>query len=200
MVRAIGLALGFCFLLILVFEVTQLKGRWLLPLLYGAPMAVVVWSSWRLPSSRLKAALAVSGLCAVLIVIMLPVRTVVGPMFGRTNPLNEPYEALAEKIRTTGFKKGSILASYNLLGGNLRLQFPNSTVLTPEYPKFVLPKSGPYLLVWEAGAKQPAPEKLVRLFALATGQSLPQLEPYYFASNHYFSTNAPMRIGIALLP
>jgi hypothetical protein len=197
---ATAFAIAICILLVLGFEVTQVKERWLHPLLYGMPIAAALWSSWRLPPRRLKAVLIVAGVCAIAVIVMLPARTVVGPVFGRTNLLNAPFADLAARIRTAGFDKGGILANSNKLGGNLRLQFPADTVVTPEYPNFDLPDAGPYLLVWKANSDGPVPGALAALLEQTTGRQLPPLPPRYVTADMLYSPDESMRLGFVILP
>lgn len=198
-VRAVVVALAACAAMIVAFEVTQVKDRWLLPMLYCVPLAVALWASRHLSKRRIGAVLAVAAVCAMTIVVVLPARTVVAPAFGRTNPLNGPYRDLAAQIRAAGFEQGGILAAFNLLGGNLRLQFPRSAVITPEYPNFTLPDGGPYLLAWEAWPDPRMPDKLARLFEAATGRKLPGEEARYVSAPLLYAPAGQMRLGIVLV-
>ncbi len=130
---------------------------------------------------------------------MLPARTLVAASFGRTNPLNGPYRDLAMQIREAGFERGGILAAYNLLGGNLRLQFPRIPVVTPEYPDFALPEGGPYLLVWEAEPNPRMPDALAQLYQELTGRKLEPQEPRYLSAPMLHAPQQQMRIGFMLV-
>jgi 4-amino-4-deoxy-L-arabinose transferase-like glycosyltransferase len=198
--RSAVIALGACVAMVFAFEVTQVKDRWLTPLLYVVPLAAALWAARHLSARRMGALLGVAALCAATVIVVLPVRTVVAPAFGRTNPLNGPYRDLAAQIRAAGFERGGILAAFNLLGGNLRLQFPNAPVVTPEYPGFALPEAGPYLLVWEAGPDPRLPDKVARLFETATGRTLEPQAPRYLSAPLLHAPQERMRLGFILVP
>ena len=198
--RAILIALGFCLAMIIIFQVTEMKDRWLQPILYLAPIAAALWAFPRLQGWRVGAMLAVSGLCAVLVMVMLPLRTLGGPKIDRINPLNSPYAALTEQIREAGFRDGAVLASFNLLGGNLRLQFPEASVVTPEYPNFPLPRDRAMLLVWEATRYAPMPGNLIELYQRVTGEPLATPQPRYIDASMLYSDRHRMKLGYLLFP
>jgi hypothetical protein len=199
LVCATVIAIAICIVLVLAFEVTRVKERWLHPILYGMPLIAALWSSWHVSARRLRAVLIVAGVCALAVIVMLPARTLLGPVIGRTNELNEPYADLAAEIRAAGFTKGAILASYNLLGGNMRFQFPDSPVVTPEYPHFALPDGGPYLLIWMASVDKRMPGRLPALFEKVTDRKLPPTTPRYVSAPMLYAPDETMRLGFAIL-
>lgn len=200
LLRSVGIALALCVVLILVFEVTQIKDRWLQPLLYLGPIIVALWAYPRLASWRVGAIFAVTGICAATVVALLVLRTVAGPSFDRPNPLNGPYEALAQQIREAGFKNGRVFAAFNLLGGNIRLQFPDSVVISPEYPNFELPASGQSLLVWDATRGDPIPGKLVTLYKRFSGKSVGGQVPKYVGAVMLHAERHRLRLGVIVVP
>lgn len=200
LMRSLGIALVLCVVLIIAFEVTQIKDRWLQPLLYLAPIIAALWAYPRLASWRVGAIFAVAGLCAVAVVALLVLRTMAGPSFDRPNPLNGPYAALSDQIRAAGFRDGRIFAAFNLLGGNMRLQFPESVVITPEYPNFTLPASGQSLLVWDATRGDPIPGKVVALYKTFSGKPFGGQAPQYVSAVMLHAERHRLRLGVIVLP
>ncbi len=200
LMRSLGIALAICVVLIIAFEVTQIKDRWLQPLLYLAPIVAALWAYPRLASWRVGAIFAVTGLCAVAVVALIVLRTVAGPSFDRPNPLNGPYAALSEEIRKAGFRNGRIFAAFNLLGGNMRLQFPDSVVITPEYPNFELPASGQSLLVWDATRGDPMPGKVAALYTKFSGKPASGQAPTYVSAVMLHAERHRLRLGVIVMP
>ncbi len=200
LMRSLGIAAALCIVLVIAFEVTQIKARWLLPLLYLTPIIVALWAYPRLASWRIGAIFAVAGLCAVTVVVLILLRTLAGPSFDRPNPLNGPYEELAQQIRDSGFRHGRIFAAFNLLGGNIHMQFPDSVVITPEYPNFALPASGPSLLIWDATRGDPVPTKLMDLFKRFSGKSLGGQTPVYVSAVMLHAERHRLRLGLIVVP
>jgi len=198
--RSIVITIVACILMILAFEVTQIKERWLQPLLYGAPILAALWCSRRLAHRGLVAVASKGAVCAAAVLIMVPARTVLGPSFNRLNPLNGPYKEVARQVRAAGFEKGAILANENLLGGNLSLQFPDSPVDTPVSAVVSLPASGPYLLAWRIEEGDPhIPANIGRLFERKTGRKLLETKPVLLNLRVLYSDHARMEFGFALV-
>ena len=108
------------------------KARWLLPLLIVAPLALFV----RVAAAGVPpwSARALVWVCAAAGVLALGLRlgdVGAGPWLGHTSRLHLPIAELAARIRVMGFRQGTIVAGDLFLGGNLRLQFPDSLILTP---------------------------------------------------------------------
>jgi len=199
LMRSVGIALALCVILIIAFEVTQIKDRWLQPLLYLGPIIAALWAYPRLAPWRVGAIFAVTGLCAATVIALLVLRTVAGPSFDRPNPLNGPYGALSQQIRDAGFRNGRVFAAFNLLGGNIRLQFPDSVVISPEYPNFKLPASGKSLLIWDATRGDPIPGKLVALYKKFSGKSVGGQAPKYVSAVMLHSDRHRLRLGVIVL-
>lgn len=104
---------------------TQLKTRWLAPLLVPAPL---LWLGWvqQASSPRREAWLrAIVIAIASLYLLAMALRPWFDAARGRPDELNEPVAALAQVIRTMGLPAdGLLLADTNALAGGLRIQFP----------------------------------------------------------------------------
>jgi hypothetical protein len=185
--------------MILIFEVTKVKSRWLQPILFAVPILLVLQAWPRLTPRRVGGILSVAGLCAALVLVLLPLRTFEGPSIGRLNPLHSPYRRLSAEIRAFEFQQGSILASFNLLGGNMRLQFPQSVVVTPEYPRIKPLPPGPVLVVWEATRDRRLPRKLSRLFERLTGRKLPVTKLQYVSARLLYAPDHRLGLGLIVI-
>ncbi len=129
-----------------------LKARWLMPAFFLAPL----YGLWRLerhgvPGTRLAAFAIVLAVAEVLAVGGLTVRVAGASLFPRPYRMNEPYDAIAAGLASAGFTRGTIVAGFGTLAGNLAVRFPDSRVLHTEYPDFQPPTDGrgQCLLVWD---------------------------------------------------
>jgi 4-amino-4-deoxy-L-arabinose transferase-like glycosyltransferase len=130
-----------------------LKFRWLIPAFFLAPL----YALWRLerqggPGPRQVRSLAVVLVLAeIAVVVGLVVRVTGASHFPRPYRMNEPYDAVAAELVRAGFSRGTILAGFGTLAGNLAVRFPDSRVLHTEYPDFQPPRTGDgqCLLVWD---------------------------------------------------
>jgi hypothetical protein len=129
-----------------------LKFRWLIPGFFLAPL----YALWRVerqgvPRKRLAAVAALLIAAEVVVVSGLVVRVVGASHFPRPYRMNEPYDTIAAGLVGAGFRRGTIVAGFGTLAGNLAVRFPDSRVLHTEYVDFRPPGRGndQCLLVWD---------------------------------------------------
>jgi len=157
---AIGLIL--CFLAVTAFHVTALRARWLQPLLISLPLVLVAWTQPRLDQKRINFVFCLAAMMMFLIPLTLYGRVRAAGWFGRTTHLNTPYRAFADQIRSAGFTRGLIIAEGHQLAGNMRLQFPDSTIVAAQNIKVPMPSTNymPTLIVWQPIGKLQMPQPL----------------------------------------
>jgi hypothetical protein len=165
------------------------KARWCLALLVVAPLAFFL----RAPAAalgpdsvrRLTRALLAVG------ILTLGVRFAdvwSGPSLGMPSRLHLPIRELAAGIRAAGFRGGTIIAADVPLGGNLRLHFPDSRVLTPEIEALVVPTPPGALQCLVAWRPRREPGVLASLLAFA-GERLGRPLP---GADSSFAIEAPL--------
>ena len=119
---------------VLVFKVTYVKDRWLQPLLFAAPLFFFSrLDPAQISSKRFKLFLQVTALTAMTIYLAFTVRVVGASYIHRFCRMNYPFTAMAEDLRQTGFSDGLIISDNRFLAGNMRLHFPGSIALIPDY-------------------------------------------------------------------
>lgn len=152
------------------------KDRWLQPLLFLVPL----WAFARtgdgcLRASRARLFLRLCVTMAWLVLLLMPLRILLGPALADPNRMNVPYPTLAAQLETRGFQQGRILAGDPLTAGNLKLQFPGSAVVDPvTLTRLGWPEgapAGPCLWIWRATADHSTPP--ASLTQLATTHDLP---------------------------
>ena len=114
------------------------------------------------------------GVATVAFVTIVFARFLSGPQLSKKPYFNVPYAALAQQIRAGGFTRGTIVAGFRRyqIGGNFRVHFPGSRVLSTKYPYYVPPTpasssrvspgkpAGQCLLVWDASYGAAVPPSL----------------------------------------
>ena len=154
--RLLGWLLGWVLVLLTAAALAGvlgfLKFRWLIPGFFLAPL----YGLWRLerqggPGNRLAVLIAVLIVAELAFVGGLGVRVIGASLFPRPYRMNEPYDAVAAGLARAGFTRGTIVAGFGTLAGNLAVRFPDSRVLQTEYPDFQPPAGGPgqCLLAWD---------------------------------------------------
>lgn len=165
----------------LIGGLSFLKARWLMPAFFLAPL----YGLWRLerhgaPETRLRAFALLLILAEVVVVGGLTVRVMGASLFRQPYRMNEPYDAVAAGLARAGFTRGTIVAGFGTLAGNLAVRFPDSRVLHTEYPDFQPPSrgSGQCLLAWDRHRRQQGnpdasrPPEDVEQFAARLGVTL----------------------------
>ena len=191
---------------VVLFGVTHFKDRWMQPFLFLVPLYVFVrlQGVGGIAAGRLHlfaCALALSGL----VFLVAPLAQAwVAPWFGTYSRLHAPFEEVARQLREAGFRKGTIVAETTFIGGNLRLVFPTSRVLTPDVRSamHVDPQDpGQCLVVWDGDDRPPLPPPL-RPFLEETLHAQPSSDqaPHYINARLKRSHQQVFRIGFLLFP
>ncbi|WP_162604738.1 glycosyltransferase family 39 protein [Geomonas edaphica] len=199
--RTLAVGLSLCVVMIICFKVTAFKDRWMQPLLFLTPVWLVTLHPERFTQARVRGYLSFCLVVAVTVLILMPGHVLWGPRVGKFGRLNAPYDRLAAALREAGFADGVIVAQGRLVGGNLRLFFPESQVVAPEAPASVVPQDKARLLVWDATKDAALPDGL-RDFALGRFASPQQLAspPRYVEATYRHASDRAMRLGFVLLP
>jgi len=142
----------------------QFKDRWLQPLLFLLPVwAFSLTGEHAIGAVRARSYLMLCGASAVSIVLLMPLRILLGPSLGEPNRMNLDYPALATRLEAAGAQHARIVTADPLSAGNLKLQFPASAVVEPVtlahlgWPHDTI--AGPCLWVWRSTAAGDAPPR-----------------------------------------
>jgi 4-amino-4-deoxy-L-arabinose transferase-like glycosyltransferase len=158
--RTLAVALGLSLLVVLLWK-ARFKDRWFQPILFALPLYFALWARPRLSSRFVRGFFGVALVIAVATLVAIPAIPLTAHVTGRPTRLNLPYAVLASALRKAGPEPAVILADSRLTGGNLKLHFPNTTVIVPELPKSVAVASD-MLVVWDATRRSEAPNPLIQ--------------------------------------
>ncbi|MCB2216290.1 glycosyltransferase family 39 protein [Desulfofustis glycolicus] len=148
--RFIGAALLLIVAVILVTETTQIKQRWLQPFLFIFPLLLLMCTPTAEPPTRRTAIFAlITVLTAAIVTAVIPLRIFLVDLSDGPRRDNYPFPALARTIADSGFTGGTIVAEDKFIGGNMRLFFPESTVITPSLPLQPYRLTPQLLVVWQ---------------------------------------------------
>ena len=150
LLRVLVCALLLSLAAVLLFRVTQIKARWMEPLLFAVPILLVGRVRFQLESGGGTWLLALAAAAALAVLIAINGTVLGANLLKRAHNLNIPYAAMAAELRKAGFEKGTILVPKMLLGGNLKMQFQESRVVFSEAPYDLPLPNGPKLIVWNA--------------------------------------------------
>jgi hypothetical protein len=115
---------------VLASGTTRIKDRWYQCLLFYAPLSVATLAP-PLQGRRLRILVGTGVSAAAIAALVLPGRTVLAGLTGKTSRPNHPLPQLMAHLEERHGPPDLILASSGLIGGNARLVFPAVPVLTP---------------------------------------------------------------------
>jgi 4-amino-4-deoxy-L-arabinose transferase-like glycosyltransferase len=200
-------------LAIIVFRISDVHDRWLQPILISSPLLAIAWLQPRLAAARLKCIVALACVVMIAVTVSLHARIIFAERWGRTQPWNRPYDALAQQLKPTLAAASTVLTDTTLLAGNLRLNLRDKICTTPELAGLFAPtNTGPVALVWDAGGDPaarkstrnqsrdwPPPDNLAQ-FAGRAGGALDPAQARYFSATFKFHHIRQMKLGVISLP
>lgn len=189
-------------LFVFAAEATDIKSRYLAPILLQAPLALCCWLDARAPSTRaLKLHAAAAGAMVAVTFTALIVQALTYHTYCSRCWLEIPAPALAQQLREAGFEGGAIIAAEWHVGGVLRLEFPDASVLVPRYRDTFTPRTdGACILVWNARLDGDAPPQLMLNLAASRLGHAPLGAPAYANFLMLRSTDRLDRYGYWLVP
>lgn len=126
----------------------EVKDRWYQPLLFYMPILIATIAKTA-QSKKSTYYIGVAVTMAILVAIILPARTLLAAHFNKFSRPNMPYSTIYESILASNVKPDFILAETNLQGGNARLFFSSSQVMSGAYRIETKPLSGKGIVVCE---------------------------------------------------
>jgi len=200
-VRLAGTALLLVLVLVLITGATEVRDRWLQPLLFMTPLALFLLFEGRMVKARCDLLATISIVIAIGFMIGLAASHLLPDLFGRAPRATVPYGALSSQIRDLGFRNGHILSDSSYVVGNLKLRFPDSSVSQGEYglwPAPVPPQD--ILLAWDSHADEP-PGEILALYRRLCGPDAPSPPaPESLAAPFEHSTAQTYRLRVVLMP
>lgn len=189
--RFIGAALLLIVAVILVTETTQIKQRWLQPFLFIFPLLLLMSAPPAEPPARRTAIFSlIAVVTAVIVTAAIPLRIFLVDLSDGPRRDNYPFRTLARTIADDGFTGGTIIAEDKFIGGNMRLFFPESTVITPSLPLQPYRLTPQLLVVWQVHD----PAGMIGDTALEQYRCRPFRAELPFRHSHSFTFRAAYRI------
>ncbi len=199
--RTFVAAAGIGLVVVLVLGI-ELKERWFQPVLVLMAICAAFLVQHRLtPTAERRFALAIGGV-ALLVLAILPGGVLTVGLTNYVGRLNAPFGALSQQLEAQTGRPAVIAASHRLIGGNLKLFFPQSTVVSPEF-EMRCPTNTPWLLVWDASKSAHPPAVLLDLVRrLRGGDAIDagNLPLAYAEAPLKYSHSKTMKLGFTRLP
>lgn len=182
--------------MVLFGDVSRFKDRWMQPFLFLVPLAFLASAPQLARHPRLAWLPRILAGVAVLILVLLALRVPVNAWRGRPDELNLPARELAMALQRSGYDgRAAILTSDRVLGGVLRLQFPEARVHVAKAGA-APPSARPLLAIESVGGERAAGTALDAVEPLATGRPAVDLALTY---RHAGDRSQPARFRARLV-
>jgi 4-amino-4-deoxy-L-arabinose transferase-like glycosyltransferase len=196
--RALLATLFIMELMVVFLRVTHFKDRWLQPVLFYAPVWLVVLLVARPGKVAVRTFLTVCLTIALVVQLLLPAKTILAAHRNNFDALNVPYGSFATQLEQKGFSQALILAENGLVAGNLRLHLPDSTVIAVGLPRPHVDPLASCLLAWDATEHPEPPARLLSL-ARSLRISVVQMPPELLAAPYHYSGEPPRMARLGML-
>lgn len=175
LLRCIVAGQAICLVMILIFQVTAFKDRWMQPLLFFLPLALLPVMNQVFSQQRGKLPRVAAGAAAVAVIVLLglSLRAVAAPYTGSITRFNMPYYEAVTALEAQLKPVDSVLVQNGLLGGAIRLHNPKIRVVIPDGARLfhdATPAS--MLVVWQNGSTWRQDEKLSHLVTAMMGDTI----------------------------
>jgi hypothetical protein len=199
--RLLPISLALILIAVLASRATEVRERWLQPILFVLPLALCALLEDRLTRPRTALLAAISAVIGVASAAGLAVAYLAPDLSGHLLRASTPFRAIAADIRQLGYDKGYILSDDHFVAGNLKLNFPHSTAAETEYGLW--PTTGattPVLLAWAARAPQPPPSLRQLWRKLCGGDAGGKVDGTLLSAPYDHSVRFRYSLNVALMP
>lgn len=182
LLRSIGASFLICLLMVLFFKVTAFKDRWMQPILFFLPLALMSLMGQVFEECKARVVQIFAGGIACIILAGMAARPLLAPVGGTLTRFNLPYGMLVAQIGPSMQAVEMVVAHNVLVGGTIRLQYPQVRVTVPGGSRLYHDASPKRLLaVWqEELGDRPSDEQLKGFWSLVTAMAgdRPLIVPY----------------------
>lgn len=189
-----------CLMIVFIFQVTAFKDRWMQPVLFLLPVALLPLMEKYLTHQQGKLMHRISAAMALFILIAFSSRVALAPYVGVVTSLNYPYSEVIAKLDEQVRTSDLILSQSSLMGGHLRLKYPSARVA-------IAGSSGLYhdspvqsvLIVWETGSSWKNDPRLSTLVEKLLGEEISTSSFPEITQTYTFYPEKNMTVSSALL-
>jgi 4-amino-4-deoxy-L-arabinose transferase-like glycosyltransferase len=132
LIRSVAVSLLLCVAMVLLFRVTVFKDRWMQPILFFLPLALLPWMGSSLDTGGGRFIRGAAFFIGSIVLLLMAGRPFISAYMGKVSRFNLPYSELAAQLERQVSLVDLVLADNRLLGGNLRLHYPWKRVDVPE--------------------------------------------------------------------
>jgi hypothetical protein len=198
--RTIFISLSMVVLAMILGILGKVQPRWMHAFLLLFPLYFFARAEHAYPDGVTRTGyLSILTAIPLIIIGLWAGQTYLGPSIGKATRFHAPYDLLADHLHGEKLSPSLIIAGDEYLAGNLRLGFPESRVITPNFP-FRLPveNTGTCLLIWQTDNSKELPAKMEPFISSQGGALVAGVR--LWKQNYRFSSKKFLEVGYLSLP
>ncbi len=174
---------------------TNVKDRWLQPILFLAPLVASLWLFAEVSIRQAKIILGTASVLAVLIVVLIPFNFAFGS-FKKPSAHSLPSQAIVDTLAQYGVR--SVLTTSHSIAGNIGDLKPGWAVTIPEYSGIDINYAYPVAILWKGHSKA-VPENMSALYQKLKGKPIPNSEIHKEAAPYYHWSEYPFEYSFIIV-
>ena len=199
--RYMLIVFGVVLMIVLLFQVTYVKDRWLQPLLFVVPIFLFSRiADADLTARRFKAYCSIVSVVALAIYATFTIRAVAAEAMDKFCRLNYPISAFANDIVNEGFSKGLIVSDDRFLAGNFSVAFPDSTSIIPGYNfEAQAAAYNKVAIIWLANSSKRPPKEVTAFVKKRYQRELNSNLIKYFEHPYLYANTKSVTLGMMIV-
>lgn len=201
LLRTILVAFCICLVMVLVFQVTVFKDRWMQPILFFLPLALMPFAGDVLAQRKARVIRVLAGCVACLVLLGMAFRAQLVPILGiPLTRFNLPYRALVSQLRPQLVSADMVVTHHVLIAGAIRLQYPQLRVTVPGGARlYHEQRPGRILVVWQEEQRGKPLDGLWLLVAAMMGEQRQVISYNTVYAPYHYLTGKTMSLSSALI-
>jgi hypothetical protein len=195
--RKYGFILAGLILAIIILRITGFKDRWFEPIFISLPLLLFAFAQNWIERRHARQIFLVGGFIALAVLIFIPSRILFAEQIHFAQLLNAPFARMKNELSDKLPPGALILAESKWLGGNLRMQFPERNVVTPELAKLFSATNRSCVVVWDATKDKSPKPSFVRFLGSFAGIDFAEAKADFVSANYQHYDAKKFRLGIA---
>jgi len=181
---------------VFLFHTTNIRERWLQPVLICAPVLAAALMQDRINPTRLRWLIRGTLAVLLLVAVLIPARVVFAERIQREERLTRPYDTLAAQIRPAVPEGSVVVTDLRLLAGNLRLSLPNRLFVSCDLTS-LFPEDGRHcFLAWDATRSHEPPKALLDWAATKFSSPSTWSQPKHYTATYKFYRVKQLELGL----
>ncbi len=180
---------------VLASGATNVKDRWMQPVLFLAPTVGVLWLFTRASLAQIRMISGSAIVLGVAVSVAIPVNFIWGSF---KKPSSHSLPAQRIKTELSKYDVRSVIALSPMVAGNIKALKPDWSANVPEYSRLNISYAYPVAIIWESHSDV-VPKRLATMFQQVTGRKLPAAEIHQETTHYDYWKKTPFKYSFVVI-